>query len=280
MTAAAALTELERQAGAHFDPEVVEVLIRIVEKHHTGMGMGQKPSVLVIEPNEEFRRLLKMRLLNEGLDVRAIAEIDGDLPMLGENPPHLILCGAEENGNRTIETLRTIREDENLRLVPFVFLAQSDDRLLKLRALRHGVDDFVTKGQDIEEMVARIENILTREALRRNGGGSRRRRGITGQIENLSLPDIVQILSIGMKTARVSLTGDGREWSLWVKDGTIVHAKGDDKSGEGAFYEMLRIQEGEFAIEHGVKTKKRTIETDAMFLVMEGLRRLDEESVA
>ena len=100
------------------------------------------------------------------------------------------------------------------------------------------------------------------------------------QIENLSLPDIVQILSIGMKTARVSLTSVDSECDLWVKDGTIVHAKAGDKTGEAAFYEMLRIQEGEFAIEHGVKTKKRSIETDAMFLVMEGLRRLDEESVA
>ena len=280
MTAADALAELERQAGAHFDPEVVEVLIRIVEKHHTGMGMGQKPSVLVIEPEEEFRRLLKMRLLNEGLDVRAIADINDEMKALAETPPHLILGGSGDNGGRTIDILRTIREDENLRLVPFVFLAGTDDRLLKLRALRYGVDDFFLKGDDIEEMVARIENILTREALRRTGGGVPRRRGITGQIENLTLPDIVQILSIGMKTARVEVVSGGRACSLWVREGTIVHARIDDKVGEDAFYEMLRFKEGEFAIEHGVDIDRRTIETDPMFLVMEGLRRLDEESVA
>jgi len=280
LTPEEALAELERQAGGHFDPEVVEVLIRIIEKHHTGCGLGQKPSVLVIDPEEEFRRLLKMRLLNEGFEVRAIPDLDDDLDAMAENPPHLILAGGGENGSHTLEVLQTIREDERLGLVPFVFLAQGDDRLLKLRALRHGVDDFFQRSDDLEEMVARVENILTREAQRRNGAASRRRRGITGQIENLALPDIVQILSIGMKTARVTIESGNASGKLWVKDGTIVHAKMGSRSGETAFYEMLRFNEGEFAIEHGVKTAQRTIQTDAMFLVMEGLRRLDEESVA
>jgi putative nucleotidyltransferase with HDIG domain len=279
-TAEEALVELERQAGAHFDPEVVEVLIRIVEKHHTGCGLGQKPSVLLIDPQEEFRRLLKMRLLNEGFEIHAIADLGNDLESLAENEPHLILAGAGEDCSRTLDILQTVREDERLRLVPFVFISPSDDRVLKLRALRHGVDDFFLRSDDLEEMVARIENILTREAQRRNGSASRRRRGITGQLENLTLPDIVQILSIGMKTARVTIDSGNTTGELWVKDGTIVHAKIGPHSGETAFYEMLRINEGEFAIEHGVKTTQRTIQTDAMFLVMEGLRRIDEESVA
>jgi response regulator RpfG family c-di-GMP phosphodiesterase len=280
MTAEEALVELERQAGAHFDPEVVEVLIRVVEKHHTSCGLGQKPSVLVIDHQEEFRRLLKMRLLNEGFEIHAIPGLEDDLESIAETPPHLILAGAGEDGAETLSVLRTVREDERLGPVPFVFVAHSDDRVLKLRALRHGVDDFLLRSDDLEEMVARIENILTREAQRRNGAAGRRRRGITGQIENLALPDIVQILSIGMKTARVTIDSGSTTGKLWVKDGTIVHARLGPHTGETAFYEMLRFKDGEFAIEHGVKTTKRTIQTDAMFLVMEGLRRLDEESVA
>jgi DNA-binding response OmpR family regulator len=268
-----ALSELERQAGAHFDPEVVEVLIRLLERHHGAGGLGRKPQVLVVDPDEEFRRLLKMRLLNEGFEAEAVADV-GQLEGRRESPPDLILAG----GGAVLELLRTIRESPSLRLVPFVLLAPAEDRLLKLRALRHGVDDFFVKSDDLEEMVARVENILTREAIRRGGAEGRARRGITGQIENLSLPDMVQILAIGAKTACVTLSAGAQSGKLWLEEGRIVHARAGRDTGETAFYSLLRIREGEFVIEHGVRTAKRTIHTDPMFLVMEGLRRIDEES--
>jgi hypothetical protein len=40
---------------------------------------------------------------------------------------------------------------------------------------------------------------------------------------------------------------------------------------------MLRWQEGPFVIAHGQTTAVRTIEMDEMQLMMEGMRRLDEE---
>jgi hypothetical protein len=62
-----------------------------------------------------------------------------------------------------------------------------------------------------------------------------------------------------------------------MDEGTISHAEIDDLKGEAAFYKMIRWTEGEFAIEHGVANKTRTIEADPMYLLMEGLRLLDEE---
>ena len=54
------------------------------------------------------------------------------------------------------------------------------------------------------------------------------------------------------------------------------HAKAGNLEGEQAFYAMVRWVEGEFVIEHGVRSKKTSIEQDAMFLLMEGLRLMDE----
>ncbi|NIR43451.1 MAG: hypothetical protein GWN51_03970, partial [Gemmatimonadetes bacterium] len=41
---------------------------------------------------------------------------------------------------------------------------------------------------------------------------------------------------------------------------------------------MVRWTGGQFVIEHGVTSKKATLKQDAMFLLMEGLRLMDEES--
>ena len=135
-----------------------------------------------------------------------------------------------------------------------------------------------TETDDLEEVVARAENILTREAIRRGGKPSQRPRGVTGQIENLPLPDIVQILSIGMKTACVTLTAGKRQGKIWFRDGALGHANAGVGEGEEAFFEMLDWNEGTFEIRHGVRTDKKTVDNDAMFLVMEGLRRIDEAS--
>jgi len=39
---------------------------------------------------------------------------------------------------------------------------------------------------------------------------------------------------------------------------------------------MVGWQQGEFVIEHGATNRRNTIEHDAMFLLMEALRQLDE----
>ena len=93
----------------------------------------------------------------------------------------------------------------------------------------------------------------------------------------MALPDILQTLHIGMKTALVTLTCGKISGKLWFEEGSISHAKVENVEGEDAFYTMLRWNTGDFVIEHGIRGKQRTIDCDPMFLLMEGLRLIDEE---
>lgn len=274
-----ALQELIRHAGQQFDPEVVEVFQRVLAQRRVLGGTRAKPVVLLVEPEEEFRRLLMMRLLNEGFEVKKAAANDKALEIILKDAPDLVLADADAETAETFQLLRELREDETLSRLPFVLLSHGSDRVLKLRALREGVDEFLSKGQDLEEIVAHVENIVVREARRRDGAGVRPR-GISGDLEHLALPDIVQTLVIGMKTACVSLVSEGREGNIWFEDGAPQHSVAGELVGEPAFYEMVRWEHGEFVIEHGVKAKSRTLRQDAMFLLMEGLRLVDEAAGA
>lgn len=274
---AEAVAELERHAGLQFDPEVVEHLMRVVEKGLALYGGRERAQVLLCDPDEAFRKVLELRLANEGYDVRAVATPELALDAILASPPDLVLADA---GAGAFDLLREIRRDASLQHVPFAFLASGDDRLLRIRALRQGVDDVVLRTGDLEELLARVENVLSRESARRGGALRRVHRGITGRLENLGLPDIVQTLAIGMKTACVALAAAGRTGKIWFRDGSIVHARCAEAEGESALFEMIRWREGEFVIEHGVRSRRTTIENDPMFLVMEGLRRVDEESAS
>ena len=274
-----AMQELVRLAGSQFDPEVVEVLLRVIEKRQGNRSQWEKPVVLLVDPHDEFRNLLKLRLLNEGLEVQAVATPEAALDSLVRSVPDLVLADVASESSEGFHLLREIREDDSIVTVPFAFLSARDDRVLKVRALRQGVDEFLVKSANLEEIVARIDNVLIREsARRREGARTPRRRGITGQIENLSLPDIVQMLAIGMKTACVTLHSGRHRGRIWFEEGSIRHAHANDEEGERAFYEMVRWETGTFVIEHGIHTKKSSVSHDAMFLLMESLRLLDEAS--
>jgi len=273
-----AVDEIERQAGHQFDPEVVEVLIRVLEKAPAAYESGEKPSVVVCDADAEFRKVLEMRLINDGYDVRCVATADQALEAILAVAPQLVLAEVDCEGSDAFQLLRELRKDPAFQHMPFAFLARSESRLLKIRALRQGVDDFLVKENDLEELLARIQNILTREAARRGEGLKRAKRGVTGQLDNLGLPDIVQTLTIGNKTALVALSHDDQTGRIWFRDGAVVHAKCGELQGEAAFHAMARWKTGEFAIEHGVKSRRTTIECDPMFLVMESMRLMDEAS--
>lgn len=273
-----ALRELVHQSGRQFDPEVVEAFHRVIDKRLGGHKAKAKPTVLIVDPQKQFRRLLKMRLSNEGLTVIETTACEEAMGLLLKQSPNLVLVALEPDANAGFQLLQEMQMDEKLRRTPLAFLSRHRDRVLELRALRLGVDDFLCKADDMEQMVARVENILLRQALRDERGTARPRRGISGNLDSLGLADMIQTLSIGMKTASVTLSCDGKEGKIWFENGTPRHAETGKKKGEQAFFDMVRWNSGEFVIEHGVRTKRVSLEKDAMYLLMEGLRLMDEEN--
>jgi len=271
-----ALDAITRRTGHEFDPEVVEAFHRVIDKRLAGRRTQSEVSVVLIDRDPQFRRALKVRLGNLGLKVREFAAFERCSEKLLKEPPDLVLVAIDADPKEAFQLLHELQQDRTLCRIPVAFLSARADRTLKLRALRQGVDDFLTKKTSMEELVARIENIVVRGAMRADGDSRRGRRGVTGNLENLSLPDIVQTLAIGMKTACVTLTSGDRQGRMWYDHGSPRHAETGELRGEEAFYEMLRWESGEFVIEHGATTPEATIERDAMYLLMEGLRLMDE----
>ncbi len=276
LTREEAMLEIERGAGAQFDPEVAELLLKVVAGHRSRGAALQTPLVLLCEPDAEFRRLLKMKLVNENYEVKAVRSIRSARRRIRSTSPDLVVAAPGRDIEKLFDLLREVREDATLRRLPFLVLAETDDRIVKVRALREGADDFVAKAADLEEIVARIESIIARETSRRDDSVPTRRSGISGQIESLPLPDIVQTLVIGMKTACVSLATEDARGDIWFQQGKIVHAETAGTAGEPALFEMLRWREGEFVIRHGIQSPGASIDGDPMYLMLEGLRLLDE----
>lgn len=268
-----AVEELMSVAGKQLDPEVVEALLKVVAD---GVGMTQSGSlILIVEPDREFRRLLRMRLLNDGYDVVVTEHATGELASLVSRPPDLVLFAAANGAEEVFQYMERLNIAEGRNRTPFAVIVSEDSRDLRLNALRRGVDDLIHKSDDLEEIAARVANILMREAARHHVPDSGPF-GLRGHLGSLSLPDIIQMLCMGQKTAVVKLTSSRGTSEIWFRDGAIVHAECGPVRGEEAFYELMQWEDAEFLIQHGMEVGEASIEADPMSLLMEHLRRMDE----
>ena len=281
LTKEEAIHELHKNVGTQFDPEVVEVFSSVINRKYFYRGMGPKPKIMMVGNEIDYLTLIKLRLVNDGFDVLAYDNAKDVLENIEKTAPDLIISDTimpEVNG---IEMFRKIRElAAPFGETPVVFVSGKDDPESKIEALHLGAEDFLVKPVDFSVLAARIRNIIRRDTKWRKGGDAGAAiaaTGVVGDLKNLGIPEIVQTLHLGLKTACVSIKGPIGEGRIFFENGRIRHAERGSLSGESAFYEMLRWQEGPFTIAHGQSTKLRTIEMDEMQLMMEGLRRIDEE---
>ena len=101
-------------------------------------------------------------------------------------------------------------------------------------------------------------------------------RGVSGALSEMSLPDVVQVLSNGRKSGRLVLRAGGQSGEVWFKDGAIWDATFGAHSREDAFYAMLALTDGDFELDPGQAPSTRRIEASTESLLLEGMRRLDE----
>jgi hypothetical protein len=104
---------------------------------------------------------------------------------------------------------------------------------------------------------------------------------LTGAVKSGLLPDILQLLAQNQKTGRFSLFVPERQGrlDLFFRGGEMAHAKAGNLEGEAAFFAFMVAaqQQGIYGFLDGEETEKRTINGKAEFLILEALRRIDEE---
>jgi len=99
---------------------------------------------------------------------------------------------------------------------------------------------------------------------------------LQGSLSELSLPDVIQMVSVSGKTGVFSVERNQERGRIYLRDGQIVDATVGALRGDNAVYEMAIWSEGEFTFEPGMEPDKVTIQLSNANLMMEAARRLDE----
>jgi DNA-binding response OmpR family regulator len=123
----------------------------------------KRACVLVVDDDADIRGLLKELLARAGYDVVESSNGRDGLRTLYSTSPDLVLLDVsmpELDGWQTLERIRDISD------VPVVMLTARAAELEKVRGLKAGADDYVTKPFGRQELLARVEAHLRRSGER------------------------------------------------------------------------------------------------------------------
>jgi DNA-binding response OmpR family regulator len=113
--------------------------------------------VLIAEDHYVSRHLLERNLTMWGFDVIAVADGDVALRVLqGENPPSLVILDWSMPKMDGLEVCRRVRERKDQPFTYLLLLTARSDVDEIATAFAAGVDDYVTKPFDADELRARL----------------------------------------------------------------------------------------------------------------------------
>jgi DNA-binding response OmpR family regulator len=129
----------------------------------------KRARVLVVDDDADIRGLLRELLGRAGYDVAESANGRDGLRTLYSTSPDLVLLDVsmpELDGWQTLERIRDVSD------VPVIILTARAAELEKVRGLKAGADDYVTKPFGRQELLARVEAHLRRVGERVEQSGT------------------------------------------------------------------------------------------------------------
>ena len=118
------------------------------------------PDILIVDDTPENLRVLSGMLRERSYKVRPAPSGRVALQAARSHPPDLILLDINMPEMDGYEVCRQLKEDEQLRDIPVIFISALSETDDKIKAFRAGGYDYVTKPFEFEEVEARVETQL------------------------------------------------------------------------------------------------------------------------
>jgi DNA-binding NarL/FixJ family response regulator len=118
--------------------------------------------LLVVDDDPGLLRAVAETLRAEGYEVTTARRGADALVSIAESLPDLIVSDIRMPGMDGYELVRNLRASARTKLIPIVFLTAKDETTDRIAGFRSGVDAYLTKPFEPDELVAVVANILKR----------------------------------------------------------------------------------------------------------------------
>ena len=121
-----------------------------------------KKRLLVVEDNFRLLQAINVCLSKAGFEVMTASDGNAALERIAETIPDLIVSDIMMPGMDGFFLAAQIRANPRTDLIPIVFLTARETRQDRIAGFKVGIDAYLVKPFEPDELVAAIENILSR----------------------------------------------------------------------------------------------------------------------
>lgn len=265
---------LEKYKGTVFDPNLVDLFrLAVTGDDLKARLLADRRLVLLVEPDAEESTILELRLIEQGFEVRLARTADAALRGLRAGDVEMVVSEVQLDGQDGLSLMSEARKLPQNDKIPWMFLSGGSSKNEAQRAFELGAADYLTKPVAADLLVAKVKQILEREA--RTAGA----RGVAGSLKEMGLPEIIQVLWHGRKTGALKVKSGREGGEIHLVDGHIYNALWGTLRGAEAFYAMLTVPDGDFVLDPNVRAPQQVITDSPEALLLEAMRRMDEANL-
>ena len=133
------------------------------EQNPSPQEVLQTPRLLLIDDEPGLRTAVQAYLQDEGFEVTTAVDGEEGWEKAQKMMPDLIISDVMMPRCDGYGLLKRIREDERLGGTPVIFLTAKGMTIDRTQGYQAGVDDYIPKPFDPDELVARVRNVVKRQ---------------------------------------------------------------------------------------------------------------------
>ncbi|MGZ5024011.1 MAG: response regulator, partial [Chthoniobacterales bacterium] len=230
--------------------------------------------VLVLAPDEHLANavLAALREAAPNAHVDLAVSLEEAQQLVLNQRPNLFVLDVDATydlGQEFLYDLRTSHPNARAIVLTAVHLAQQRERAAGIGAIH-----FLEKPFPHNDFVTLVEALL----LAGEKGGEEK---FQGTLSDLHIADIIQLKCMSGATSALEFTGPrGEKARVYFEEGQVRHAVAPGKEGIEAFNEIVEWKGGMISEVSGGPPPPRTIDLDWQMLLMEAVRKMDEQGAA
>ncbi|MBN2084642.1 MAG: response regulator [Anaerolineales bacterium] len=129
--------------------------------------MAEKPLLLIVEDDPGTASLLETYFQSQGYRIQCVRHGEEAEPLSQETRPDIVLLDVRLPGIDGFEVARRLRRHRRTSKIPILMLTDMQERSDRLKGLEVGVDDYIAKPFDLQEIGLRVRNTIERAGRKR-----------------------------------------------------------------------------------------------------------------
>jgi len=260
----------------YFDPEIVDILEKIILDLFIDES---SPRAIIIDTNPEELEHLSILLKKNGIFPYPLKDTEKVIAILDSSPMCLIISEVDTKPLDGFSICDLVKTNDKYRNINFVFLSEKHDSATVSKGFEAGADDFITKPYNPSILVAKIQNFIKHslQKTEEKAKTASTKKSITGNLAEIHVTDLIQMLSAGGKTGALKLFKEDENGEVFFNQGQVINAQYKQVEGVEAFNFLVRWEHGLFILDPDAQLLDQKIFDSTAMLLIEACRVWDEE---